>query len=79
MTSLINITTATTLVLLLSACAYQPYDPKSPNEYADFWCQPDNIKQSLAYQLKFDRTNTSRTPQPPTVNPCDMRKLKEEH
>ena len=30
------------------------YDASNPNKYVDYWCQQDNIKNSLAYQLQFD-------------------------
>ena len=43
-----------TAIYLQVACAYQPYDASNPNKYVDYWCQQDNIKNSLAYQLQFD-------------------------
>ncbi|NRA62466.1 MAG: hypothetical protein HRU25_16505 [Psychrobium sp.] len=80
MINLRNVTIGLSMAFMLTACIYQPYDAKSPKEYAQFWCQPENIKNSLAYQLANQHPNNHvmqpPAPQPRGISDCDIVQLK---
>lgn len=42
------------IVLSFTGCAYQPYNPNNPQEYIDYWCNPENHKNSLFERASKD-------------------------
>ena len=57
--------------LLTTACAYQPYDADNPQPYVDYWCQPDNLRDSLLYNLSKDHDERHPSTQPQTPPESD--------
>lgn len=36
------------------SCAYHGFDEGRPEEYSEYWCEPGNYEESIAYQLSGD-------------------------
>ena len=67
--------------LLTGACAYQPYDANDPQQYIDYWCQPENVRDSLLYNLskEQDEQHPSAQPQTPPVTDAERYRRCVEH